>query len=46
MEGYSSNTLKSCKDIEEVVELINSAPILEGIEGIEFTPEELAAEYA
>lgn len=46
MEGYSSKTLRDCRDIEKVIELINSGTILEGIEGVEFTPEELAAEYS
>ena len=45
---YISNSIKNAKNQEEVVEIINGAADghVEGMEGIEFTPEMLAGQYA
>lgn len=43
---YQSNTIRKAASLEEVISIINCGGIIEGIEGIEFTPSMLAACYA
>lgn len=43
---YISLTIRDAHSIETVVAAINEAPICEGMEGIEFTAEQLAGQYA
>jgi hypothetical protein len=44
--AYQSNTILKAASLEEVISIINCGGIIEGIEGIEFTPSMLAACYA
>jgi len=43
---YMSILLEDATTAEDVVQIINSGDVCEGIEGIEFTAEQLAGEYA
>lgn len=43
---YISRTISQASSIEEVVEAINAGGMCEGMEGVEFSPEQLAGQYA
>ena len=43
---YISRAVANAKSIEDVVEIINGGGTCEGMEGVEFTPEQLAGRYA
>jgi hypothetical protein len=46
MDIYLSNTVKNATTLDQVIDAINDGGTYEGIEGIEFTPEQLAGQYA
>jgi hypothetical protein len=46
MTIYTSNAIRGYVTIEQVVAHINNGGTCEGIEGIEFSPEQLAGQYA
>lgn len=43
---YISRAVVSAQSLEDVVEIINKGGVCEGMEGVEFTPEQLAGQYA
>jgi hypothetical protein len=43
---YASLSIRSAASFAAVVDLINDAPFTEGMQGIEFTAEQLAGQYA
>lgn len=43
---HLSGSIKKAKSIDEAVEIINSRAPCESIEGVSFTPEQLAGQYA
>lgn len=43
---YASLTIRNAFGMKAIVDAINNAPIVEGIEGVEFTAEQLAGQYA
>jgi len=46
MNIYSSRLIEQAQTQEEIVEAINAGGVTEGVEGVEFTAEQLAGEYA
>lgn len=43
---YLSNSIQNAQTFEDIINLINGAPIIEGLERIEFAAEQLAGQYA
>lgn len=43
---YASNTIRNCSSLEQVITVINGGAIVEGMEGVEFTPAQMAGQYA
>ena len=43
---HTSNTIRNCSSLEQVVTVINGGAIVEGMEGVEFTAAQLAGQYA
>jgi hypothetical protein len=46
MTVYVSNAIRGYTTLEQIVAHINNGGTCEGIEGIEFSPEQLAGQYA
>jgi hypothetical protein len=43
---YISNAIRSASSLQQFAAIINEGGTCEGMEGIEFTPEQLAGQYA
>ncbi|MDN0082383.1 hypothetical protein QU487_06400 [Crenobacter sp. SG2305] len=43
---YASLTIRNATSTKAIIDAINNAPIVEGMEGIEFSAEQLAGQYA